>query len=147
GPRSVGTICQGSDGMLYGTTYAGGASFTGTFYPDTPGDGTVYRLGCARSWLFDPPTAFDLCCETNTYIVELGTTATNVSPCQTIYRRVWRATDCCNNSIMHTQSVTVVDTTPPQLTCPPDLLVINGSVWNFGVATAVDLCCGTNVQL
>jgi hypothetical protein len=58
--------------------------------------------------------------------------------------RTWRASDACGNSITHTQTITVRDTTPPELTAPPDVdLGCNPSDTGpeaTGWATATDSC-------
>ena len=40
--------------------------------------------------------------------------------------------------------MTVVDTTPPHLTCPANKAVLRGSAWSFNPPTVADACC-TNV--
>jgi len=55
---------------------------------------------------------------------------------------IWTAVDKNGNSTISTQTVTVVDTTPPSLTIPSDLTVeANGikSIVNIGSATASDI--------
>jgi len=43
--------------------------------------------------------------------------------------------------------VIVLDSEPPTIICPPDLIVECGSSWDFGSPTAFDNCEGTNVTV
>ncbi|MGB2808797.1 MAG: hypothetical protein WBC22_13720, partial [Sedimentisphaerales bacterium] len=57
--------------------------------------------------------------------------------------RTWTATDESGNSSTCVQIITVVDTTPPAITCPPDVTLecpADTSVEVNGSATAVDTC-------
>ncbi len=63
--------------------------------------------------------------------------------CPKIISRKWKATDNCGNSVTCTQIITVVDTTPPAINCPPDKNIMCGESTNpsnTGWATANDLC-------
>jgi PKD repeat protein len=70
-----------------------------------------------------------------------------LSLCQTLCEGLWQATDCCSNSTVCTQLVTVVDTTPPLLVCATNKTVECGSAWSFDPPTASDTCSGTNVTV
>jgi len=62
--------------------------------------------------------------------------------------RTWTATDGCGNASSCVQTITVVDNTPPSITCPPDAVVLcNESIspTNTGMATATDDCSGVTV--
>jgi hypothetical protein len=78
---------------------------------------------------------------------------TNAGSCLTSYAlvRVWTASDECGNRASATQVVTVVDTTPPVISCPENLSVTNIGDCDYIVpdlgATAYDLCGGTNVTI
>lgn len=100
---------------------------------------------CGSSWSFDTPTAFDTCCPNVT--VSIINTITNTSGCTNIITRFWQALDCCNNPNGCSQTVTVIDTTPPNLTCAANKTVSCGAAWTFDAPTATDLCCGTNVTV
>jgi hypothetical protein len=57
--------------------------------------------------------------------------------------RIWRATDNCDNTVLETQKITVVDTTKPVLTVPANLTVECDMVPDApveGDATATDNC-------
>lgn len=103
---------------------------------------TNKTVECGAVWTFDPPTNSSGGCCTNLGLTEVGT-FTNRGPCQTAYMRSWRVTDCCSNSALCVQTVTVVDSTPPTIQCPTGLVVNcswgNGSFANFAVAAA-DVC-------
>jgi len=57
--------------------------------------------------------------------------------------RTWTATDCAGNTSSATQVITVVDTTDPEITCPPNAQIkYGGSIdpIDTGFATATDNC-------
>lgn len=75
---------------------------------------------CRTQWSFDTPTVSDNCSNaavppTNITVTVLSTVTNGFCP-QTI-TRTWQATDGCGNSSQCSQTVTVVDTTPPLLDC------------------------------
>ena len=102
-------------------------------------------VDCSSNWTFDPPTATDACCGTDVTIGVLDTVTNGV--CPKLITRTWQATDCCGNSSTCSQTVTVVDTTPPVITCALGIGVICGTHWDFTEPTAYDACCGTNVTI
>ncbi|MBA6152592.1 HYR-like domain-containing protein [Gelidibacter maritimus] len=62
-----------------------------------------------------------------------------------VITRTWTATDDCGNTTSDTQTINVVDTTPPVLTIPADVtLECSGLSRLIGEATATDTC-GTTV--
>ncbi len=66
-----------------------------------------------------------------------------------IITRTWTATDNSGNSNSCVQIITVQDTTPPVITCPPDKQLQCGDSTapaNTGTATAIDTC-STNVTI
>ena len=63
-------------------------------------------------------------------------------------RRTWRAVDQCQNEATCLQVITVEDTTPPEITCPPDITIECGDSTdpkNTGFAFGFDNCVGENV--
>lgn len=104
------------------------------------GDKTV---PCGSIWKFDAPmNIVDACC-TNYNIT--FSTVTNSGPCPLVLTGTWLVSDTCGNSNTCSQTVTVVDTTPPTLTCSSHKTVLCGSAWSFDVPAATDNCSGTNV--
>jgi len=98
---------------------------------------------CGTAWSFDPPSAFDNCSATNV-LISVVSTATNAGCGSTFTAtRTWAAVDPFTNTAMCSQTVMVVDRTPPTIVCPPDITVeaqrTNGAVVPF-VVTATDTC-------
>jgi len=94
-------------------------------------DGSVVDIGQA--------TATDACDAD----VEITNDAPPIFPLGTTVV-TWRAQDDSGNVATAKQTITVVDTTPPELSVPPDLTVEqqnpDGSVVDIGQATATDAC-------
>ena len=105
---------------------------------------TNKTVPCGTNWSFDAPTAYDACSGTNVTVTILST-VTN-GPCPVI-TRTWLATDLCGNTNTCKQTVTIVDTTPPVITCATNKTVQCGTAWTFDVPTASDACSGTNVAI
>src|SRR5204862_3743982 len=105
---------------------------------------------CNQPFAFTRPTAVDACDGTNV-VIEITSTATNVTfpRCPGLFsvRRTWRAIDSCTNESFCNQTVSIVDTTPPNLTCADDQIVECGTPCAFNRPTAVDACDGTNVVI
>jgi hypothetical protein len=108
---------------------------------------TNKTVECGSQWFFDPPTALDDCCGTNVTITVLSTFTNVVGPCETVIRRLWEISDCCTNVTTCSQSISVVDTTPPVITCATNKTVECGSQWSFDPPHVWDTCCGNNVTL
>jgi hypothetical protein len=99
---------------------------------------TNKTVQCGSNWTFDPPTATDRCC-LNPAINVMNTFTSGI--CPQVITRYWVAYDCCSNSSTCSQTVTVIDTTPPTITCAPDKTVQCGTPWTFDLPTATDNCC------
>ncbi|TAL04296.1 MAG: HYR domain-containing protein, partial [Verrucomicrobia bacterium] len=102
---------------------------------------TNKTVECTTSWSFDLPTASDLC---GTNRIDLVGTVTN-AVCGDSFTatRTWRITDACGNQALCNQTVTVVDTTPPEVNCPSNKVISCGQAIDFNPPTANDVC-GTN---
>ncbi|MDB6034774.1 MAG: hypothetical protein JWM16_5112, partial [Verrucomicrobiales bacterium] len=104
-------------------------------------------LECGTAWTFVPPTGLDNCDGTNV-VIQIASTVTNPVCGRTFTAlRVWRGLDRCGNASTITQTVSVVDTIAPQLTCGSNQVVECGSAWNFAAPSAFDICDGTNIVL
>ncbi|HWR82282.1 MAG TPA: T9SS type A sorting domain-containing protein [Candidatus Deferrimicrobium sp.] len=78
-------------------------------------------------------------CDSDVSISFREDTVAGACPQEYTLIRTWTATDLCDNSDSCKQRIYVVDTTPPDITCPPDI-VFNCAMGNAGVATATDNC-------
>jgi len=92
---------------------------------------------CGQAWTFDRPSATDNCSGATVAILD---TTTNLLACGFAATRTWTATDACGNVSRCSQTVTVVDTTPPVITCSGDKTVECGTAWAFNAPTATDNC-------
>jgi|GEM_PF-1255986 len=84
---------------------------------------TAKTVQCGSHWTFDPPPAYNSCCGSNITVTVLNT-VTNGTSCNLVILRTWEVTDCCSNKSTCTETVTVVDTTPPTITCKTNLVVV-----------------------
>jgi HYR domain len=95
----------------------------------SPGPGCTFTLICATNktvecgstWTFNPPTWTNNCSPppgtpSNGVALTIVGTVTN-GTCPKIITRTWQGVDDCGNSAQCSQTVTVVDTTPPFLDC------------------------------
>jgi DNA-binding beta-propeller fold protein YncE len=107
----------------------------------------VVELG--SGWNFDTPTALDACCGTNITIT-VSDTVTNASTngcCSVDITRTWQAIDCSGNSNACSQTVTVVNTRPPDLShlraCPTILWPPNHKLVPVVIEGVVTDVCGS----
>ena len=103
---------------------------------------------CGTAWSFDPPFAFDDCSATNV-LVSVVSTVTNAGCGGTFTAtRTWAAVDGFTNTATCSQTVTVLDTTPPTIVCPASMTVEfqdeNGAVAPY-VVTASDTCSSVSL--
>ena len=102
------------------------------------------------AWAFEPPTATDACSGTEVNLVVVSTVTNSLAGCAFTAVRTWSATDACGNVAECSQTLSVLDTTPLTLTCPPDIVAdtdpgqCSRSQVTF-VATATDDCPGVTV--
>ncbi|UCC31885.1 MAG: hypothetical protein JSU86_06325, partial [Phycisphaerales bacterium] len=61
-------------------------------------------------------------------------------PGESVITRTFTATDACGLTDECTQRIDIVDTTPPELTCPPDLTFECDDIGDFGEPTITDNC-------
>src|SRR5439155_110252 len=90
-------------------------------------------------------TASDGC---SSVIVTYSDSVSNTCGGSKIISRTWTATDACGNSNRCVQTITVRDTTPPAITCPPDAVLecpATAATNVTSVATAVDGCSSVTV--
>ena len=105
---------------------------------------------CNSGWTFDLPTAVEFCGGTNVTIrIASPDLITTNGMCGStrIITRTWEAVDSCSRTSSCSQTVFVVDTTPPVANCPANKTVECGSPWTFDIPTATDGCSGTNVVI
>ncbi len=98
---------------------------------------------CGSLWVFNPPAvANDPCGGSNIALVVVGTLTNEAGACGFTATRTWRAVDGCGNTNTCSQTVTVVDTSSPVLTCAPDQTLewVTNAVPTFDSATASDNC-------
>jgi autotransporter-associated beta strand protein len=107
---------------------------------------TNKTVQCPASWSFDLPVVSDFCCGTN-YTLTNSTVTNFSSPCSNSYTRTWQVTDCSNRTATCSQTVSVVATTPPVMTCASNKTVNCSTNWSFDPPTALDTCFGTNVAV
>ena len=109
---------------------------------------TNKTVECGSAWSFDPPIVGpDPCC-TALPSITLMVVTNSTGPCNQSYTGILTVTDCTGTVLgICTQTVTVVDTNPPVITCTSNKTVAAGTPWTFDPPTAVDACCGTNVTI
>ena len=81
--------------------------------------GTNQTVECGTTWIFTPPTPTNFCCTsaTNNGITFVSITTVTSGSCPQTITRTWVAKDACGTTASCSQTVTVVDTTPPVLNC------------------------------
>ncbi len=113
---------------------------------------TNKTVECGTAWSFDLPTWTNACAPppgtvSNGVVLTIVSTVTNGS-CPEVITRTWQGVDDCKNSDHCSQTVTVVDSTPPQLNCTcltnnavaPVILTVYGCA-----GTIPDLCLPASV--
>jgi hypothetical protein len=113
---------------------------------------------CGSAWALTPPTATDNCCTNasggpGVQISLVSVTTNSFGPCNETITALWMATDCCGNKSVCTETITVVDTVPPVVTCNSNQTYQCGApvgspgAWVLTPPAAFDACCGTNVAV
>jgi len=105
---------------------------------------------CGTAWDFDPPFAFDNCATSN-LLLSLVSTVTNAGCGGTFTAtRTWEAVDNFTNTATCSQTVMMLDTTPPTIVCPPSMTLEfqdeNGAAASY-VVTASDMCSSVNLAV
>jgi hypothetical protein len=105
---------------------------------------------CGSAWSFDPPVAFDSCSATNV-LISVASTMTNAGCGGTFMAtRTWQAEDGATNTATCSQTVMVLDTTPPTIVCPASITLEfqdeNGAVAPY-VVTASDTCSSVSLVI
>ncbi|HMJ90325.1 MAG TPA: tandem-95 repeat protein, partial [Candidatus Acidoferrum sp.] len=97
---------------------------------------------CGTVWNFNPPVVSDSCsASTNGVVITVLSSLTNTpGTCGFTTTRTWEILDQCSNRATCSQTVTVVDTTPPVVACVNDKTVEFGSPWSFDAPIASDTC-------
>ena len=108
---------------------------------DLPGDLT---LQCGEAIPSQPTLTASDACQGDLEVAMAQSSSTGGCGSTSVTLYVWTATDGCTESISHTQTITVVDTVGPAITCPSDAITLEcgDSVHpdNTGHATAGDDC-------
>ncbi|TAK94045.1 MAG: HYR domain-containing protein [Verrucomicrobia bacterium] len=98
---------------------------------------------CGDVWTFTAPTASDICGGTNVTLT-ITSTITNALVGETFSAtRTWKATDSCSNSATCSQTVTIIDSTPPAIFCSSNIVLEctgPGGTPAFYATTATDVC-------
>ena len=98
---------------------------------------------CGSDWSFDPPSHPDDACGTNRLVI-LGTVTNGLCGNTFSATRTWAAIDECNNTNTCSQTVTVIDTNAPAISCAGDKSVQCGDAWSFDPPSHPADSCGTN---
>jgi HYR domain/Immunoglobulin domain/Immune inhibitor A-like, MAM domain len=84
-----------------------------------------FTVECGTPWSFGEPMVMDLCDDANVNFTILSTDMTPLCGNSFMATRTWQATDSSGNNSTCSQNVTVLDRTPPTLTCPAPLVFQN----------------------
>ncbi|SHN21687.1 hypothetical protein SAMN05216269_1254, partial [Flavobacterium xinjiangense] len=100
----------------------------------------VSPIICPATPSFGVATATDTC-DPSVAITFADVTTPGNCPGNYSVTRTWTATDDCGNTATCSRTIAVQDTTPPVITCPTVVSLINcPAAPNFGTATATDTC-------
>ena len=111
--------------------------------PPTINCGQNETVSCGLGWGFTVPIISDNCTAPSDLALTIVSTTTNFTCLPTfVATRIWKVTDLCGNSTMCTQVVTLVDFTPPTITCANNKTVECGTQWSFDNPTVSDNCGG-----
>ena len=105
-----------------------------------------YTVECDEEIILDEASATDLC-DNDVAITLMSEEVAGDCPNSYQIKRTFTATDICDNSVSLTQTITVVDTTAPELVIPGDYTAECSDVHPLEEATATDNCGEVNVVL
>ncbi len=107
--------------------------------PPTISCGPNQTVNCGTPWSFSTPTISDNCTAASDLVLTIVSTVTS-GVCPQVITRTWKVADLCGNSATCAETVTVVDGTPPTITCGPNQTVNCGTPWSFSNPTYSDNC-------
>lgn len=81
---------------------------------------------CGTPWDFTAPSGNDVCSGTNVTVTEMSTVTNSVTGGYTV-TRTWQATDQASLTANCSQTITVLDTAAPAITCPGNITVCTSS--------------------
>lgn len=81
-------------------------------------------------------------CDTDPVVDYSDVTVAGACPQEYTITRTWTATDACGNSSTCEQVIVIDDSTPPTITCPPDMTLECTDPIPTDLATATDNCSG-----
>ena len=83
---------------------------------------TNKTVQCGSGWTFNPPSASS-CCSGKVFIT--STSIVTNGTCPKYITNNWIIHDNCGNTDTCSQVVTVVDTTPPVISCPTNVIIVS----------------------
>jgi hypothetical protein len=101
---------------------------------------------CGAAWEFDLPTAINAADGSSLSITVVAIT-TNQTASGITAICTWETADGCGQTARCSQSVSVVDSTPPILVSTPDKTVELGEAWFFDAPTGFDTCSENGVTI
>jgi len=108
------------------------------------------QVQCGSNWVFDPPAVGidSNCCPAGPTVTFNGAVTNTNSLCAWIATGSWTITDCLGHNAVCTQNVTIMNTTPPTITCPSNI-VRTTCTSNVQVTWTVlaSPCSGTNITV
>jgi hypothetical protein len=126
--------CGNADSVSYNTTIDG----TPPVFTYVPADTSIE---CTETPVFGTPTATDNCITVDVVQVGQDVTAPGSCPQEYSVTRTWKAIDGCGNQSPNvSQTIFVVDDTPPLITAAPDDTVACGQPVVFTDPTYSDNC-------
>src|SRR6185503_6996825 len=96
-------------------------------------------IECPATPSFADPTVSDAC-DANPTVTFADSSAPGTCPQSTVYTRTWTATDHCGNHASCSQSITVVDTTAPNIVCAGPRTIECPATPTFPAPTVSDAC-------